>query len=79
MVYIIILYAIFFNCKIGILEFIFILFCISLLEIRIVWKILDHFACCLLFFQCFDGRRTICMGFYNPHVYVFARWRLSFT
>ena len=51
MKYIIILYATFFNCKIGFLEFIFILFCISLLEIRIVWKILDHFACCLFFFN----------------------------
>ena len=51
MVYIIIVYTTFFNCKIGIREFIFILFCISLLEIRIVWKILDHFACCLFFFN----------------------------
>ena len=51
MVYIIILYAKFFNCKIGIFEFIFILFCISLLEIRIVWKLLDHFGCCLFFFN----------------------------
>ena len=59
MVYIIILYATFFNCKIGILEFTFILFCISLLEIPIFWKILDHFACCLLFFQCFDGWKTM--------------------
>ena len=44
--------------------------CVSILEILVFCMMLDVYACRMMFL-CFDGRRTMCVGFHCPHSRLF--------